>query len=158
MFVHAYNRVEKCKNFCSNANVRMTHGSFKVQRNLLNENLVFQFLGIFAKKCSCPTLLNSIYQFVWSSRLIWYPYCHTLWHFMSYGKCQNCHKMEFYDIFWHLPYDMKCHKVWQYGYQINRLDQTNWYMEFKISGQEHFQQKFSKTEKPNFPIAKSFVF
>ena len=96
MFVHAYSRVEKCKKFCSRANFHMAQCTFKIQRNSLKENLVFQFFGIFAKKCSCSTLLNSIYQFVWSCRLIWYPYCHTLWHFMSYGKC---HKMAFYDIY-----------------------------------------------------------
>ena len=63
MFVHAYSRLVKCKKFRSRANIRMAHGSFKIQRNSLKENLVFQFLGIFAKKFSCPTLLNSIYQF-----------------------------------------------------------------------------------------------
>ena len=34
--------------------------------------------------------------------------------------------MSFYDILWHMPYDIKCHQVCQYGYQKNCLDQTNW--------------------------------
>ena len=154
MFVHAYSRVEKWKTFCARANVHMAHGSLKIQRNSLKENLAFQFLGIFARKVSCPTILDSIYQFVWSSRFIWYPYCHILWHFMSYGKC---HKMSWNVILWHLPYDIKFHKVWQYGYQMNQFDKTNWYMEFKSVWQEHFLQNFPKTEKTNFPLANSFV-
>ena len=46
MFVHAYSRVEKCKKFCSRANIHMAHGTFRIQRNSLLENFVFKFLGI----------------------------------------------------------------------------------------------------------------
>ena len=38
------------------------------------------------------------------------------------------HKMALYDILRHMPYDIKCHKVCQYGYQKKRIDQTNWAM------------------------------
>ena len=61
--------------------------------------------------------------------------------------------MPFYDILWHLPYDIKCHKVWQYGYQINRHDQTNWYMEFKSVEQEHFLAKIPKNWKTKFSFS-----
>ena len=32
--------------------------------------------------------------------------------------------MSFYDILWHLPYDIKCHELCQYGYQKKRIDET----------------------------------
>ena len=65
----------------------------------------------------------------------------------------KCHKMAFYDILWHLPYAIKYHKVWQYGYQMNRLDQKNWYMEFKSVGQEIFFAKIPKNWKTKFSFS-----
>ena len=40
--------------------------------------------------------------------------------------------MPFYGILWQMPYGIKWHKVWQYGYQMNQIDQTNWSAAFKI--------------------------
>ena len=47
----------------------------------------------------------------------------------------KCHKTSFYDILWQMPYDIKCHEVCQYGYQKNRIDETNWFMGSKTHGQ-----------------------
>ena len=54
------------------------------------EILVYQFFWIYFIICSCEKIFKSLDQFVWSIRFFWYPYWHTLWHFMSYGIC---HKM-----------------------------------------------------------------
>ena len=37
-----------------------------------------------------------------------------------------CHKVSFYGILWHMPDDIKCHELCQYGYQKKSIDQTNW--------------------------------
>ena len=55
--------------------------------------------------------------------------------------------MAFFDILWHMPSDIKCHKVCQYGYQKNRLDKTNWYMGFKIIKKTHNLAKNKKKVK-----------
>ena len=62
--------------------------------------------------------------------------------------------MAFYDILWHMPYDIKCHQVCQYGYQKNRLDQTNWSKGCKIIFQE---QNLTQNPK-NWNCNISFVF
>ena len=62
--------------------------------------------------------------------------------------------MSFYDILWHMPYDIKCHQVCQYGYQKNRLDQTNWSKGCKIIFQE---QNLTQNPK-NWNCNISFVF
>ena len=44
-------------------------------------------------------------------------------------------KMPKNGIFWHFQINVKWQKwrkVWQYGYQMNRFDQTNWYKNSKI--------------------------
>ena len=62
--------------------------------------------------------------------------------------------MPFYDVLWHIPYDIKCHKVWQYGYQKNRIDQTNWSKGCRIIFQEQ-----NVTQNPkNWNCNISFVF
>ena len=63
-----------------------------------------------------------------------------------------CHKMPFYDILWQMPRDIKCHKVCQYGYQKNRLDQTNWSTGFKIIFQENNQTKNAKNWNSHFSL------
>ena len=63
-----------------------------LQRNLLKntkEKLVFHFFTFFASLCANLMVNYPIDQFVWSIRFFWYPYCHTLWHFMSYGICNK---------------------------------------------------------------------
>ena len=62
--------------------------------------------------------------------------------------------MAFYDILWHMPYDIKCHQVCQYGYQKNRLDQTNWSKGCRIIFQE---QNLTQNPK-NWNCNISFVF
>ena len=66
---------------------------------LLSENtkeiLDYQFFPFFATFYSCLIHLKGIDLLVWSMRFFWYPCWHSLWHFMSYGKCQKCHKMTF---------------------------------------------------------------
>ena len=52
-----------------------------------------------------------------------------------------------------VPYAIKYQKVWQYGYQMNRLDQKNWYMEFKSVGQEIFFAKIPKNWKTKFSFS-----
>ena len=106
-------------------------------------------------------ILKATDWFVWSIRFIWYPYCHTLCHFMPYGIFHKCHKMPFYGILWQMPYGIKWCKVWQYGYQMNRIDQTNWSMQFKIIFQEKSWTKNPEMGKPKFSfvfLAKFFVF
>ena len=44
--------------------------------------------------------------------------------------------MAFYDILRRRPQDIKRHKVSQYGYQKNRIDQTNWAKDNKIIHQK----------------------
>ena len=80
--------------------------------------------------------LDSKNQFVWSMLFFWFPYCHTLWQFMSY---YICHELAFCDILWHMSYDMKCYKVWQYGYRKN------------LWTERKFQKK-EKTEMQNWPL------
>ena len=63
-------------------------------------------------------------------------------------------KMAFYDILWHMPYDIKCHQVCQYGYQKNRLDQNNWSKGCRIFFQEQNLTQNPKNWNCNF----SFVF
>ena len=77
---------------------------------------------------------------------------YAIWH-MSYNVIK-CHKMAFYDILWQMIYDMKCHKVCQYGYQKNRLDQTNWSTGSKIICQKQNQTENAKNWNGNI----SFVF
>ena len=88
-------------------------------------------------------------QFVWSIRFFWYPYWHTLWHFMSYGIC---HKTPFYDVLWHMIYDIKCHKVCQYGYQKKCINQTNWAMGYWTLRTKKIMKNMQKTEMSNFPL------
>ena len=66
----------------------------------------------------------------------------------------KCHRMAYYDILWHMPYDIKCHKVCQYGYQMNRLDQTNWSRGFESFWQVQFFSEIAK----NWNNKISFVF
>ena len=40
-----------------------------------------------------------IFETLGSSRLIWYPYCYTLWHFMTVINVIKWHFMPFYDIY-----------------------------------------------------------
>ena len=60
----------------------------------------------------------------------------------------------FHDISWHIPYDIKCHQLCQYGYQKNRLDQTYWSTGFKTIFQE---QNLTQNPK-NWNCNISFVF
>ena len=53
------------------------------------EKLTFQFFAFFATFFSILRVHYPIDQFVWSIRFFWYPYRHTLWHFMSYDICHN---------------------------------------------------------------------
>ena len=53
------------------------------------EILVYQFFWIYFIICSCEKIFKILDQFVWSIRFFWYPYWHTLWHFMSYGICHK---------------------------------------------------------------------
>ena len=62
--------------------------------------------------------------------------------------------MAFYGILWHTPYDIRCHKVWQYGYQKKRIDQTKWSKLCRIVWQEQNMKQNPKKEKSNI----SFVF
>jgi len=57
MFVHAYIRVENAKSFVIERISAGLMALLKYEGIRLKENLVFQFLGIFAKNCSCQTLL-----------------------------------------------------------------------------------------------------
>ena len=52
-------------------------------------------------------------------RLIWYPYWYTFLPFYDRHKCQ---KMSFYDIYDGHKMSSNDIKVWQYGYQIDRLE------------------------------------
>ena len=60
--------------------------------------------------------------------------------------------MPFYDILWHMPYDINCHQVCQYGYQKNRLDQTNWSKGCRIFFREQNLTQNPKTEIAIFPL------
>ena len=40
--------------------------------------------------------------------------------------------------------DIKCHELWQYGYQKKRINQTKLSKGFKIIPQEQNNQKFPK--------------
>ena len=62
--------------------------------------------------------------------------------------------MSFYDILWHLPYDIKCHELCQYGYQKKRIDETNWSKAIRIIIQEQNLEKMAN----NWNIKISFVF
>ena len=53
-----------------------------------------------------------------------------------------------------MPYDIKCHKVWQYGYQKKRIDQTNWSMGYWTLRIEKNEAKNAKNWNINF----SYVF
>ena len=64
----------------------------------------------------------------------------------------KCHKLPFFDILWHMAYDIKCHKVCQYGYQKNRIDQTNRVKVFKTIYQKENLEKNQKTKKNIFPL------
>ena len=64
----------------------------------------------------------------------------------------KCHKMAFYGILWQMPYDIKCYKVWQYGYQKNRIDQTNWLQKGKSFHRNKIKQKMEKTKFEIFPL------
>ena len=98
----------------------LQRNSLKIQR----ENWYFSFLHFLAIFFSCPMVFDPMDQFVWSIRFFWYPYWHTVWHSMSYG--------------------IKCHEVCQYGYQKNRIDQTNWAKDFKIIHQKENLEKNPK--------------
>ena len=98
----------------------------------------------------CQIILVFIEHFVWSSRFFRYPYYHIFQHIMSYDIY---HKPPFYDILWHMPYDITCHKIWQYGYKKNRLDQTKWSMTTRIIWQEqNLTKNVKKTEIKIFPL------
>ena len=56
-----------------------------------------------------------------------------------------------------MPYDIKCHKVWQYGYQKNRIDQKNWSMGYWTLRIEKNEAKNAKNLKVNFSYVFSFV-
>ena len=56
-----------------------------------------------------------------------------------------------------MPYDIKCHKVWQYGYQKNRIDQTNWSMGHWALRIEKNEAKNAKNLNVNFSYVFSFV-
>ena len=82
------------------ANLGMSISHLNLQSILpknTKEILLFYFFGFCFIFCSCQTILHNLDHFVWSIRFFWYPYCHTLWHLMSYGIC---HKMPFYGILW----------------------------------------------------------
>ena len=64
----------------------------------------------------------------------------------------KCHKTPFYDNLWHMPCRIKCHKICQYGYQKNRLDQTNWSIGFKILFQEQNKTKNGKHWNNDIPF------
>ena len=82
----------------------------------------------------------------------------TFWGLSIYrGKCffsDLCYKISFYDNLWHMPYDIKCHQVCQYGYRKNRLDQNNWSKGCRIFFQEQNLTQNPKNWNCNF----SFVF
>ena len=65
--------------------------------------------------------------------------------------------MAFYANLWHMPCDIKCHKVWQYGYQKNRIDQTNWSMGYWTLRIEKNEAKNAKNLNVNFSYVFSFV-
>ena len=56
-----------------------------------------------------------------------------------------------------MPYDIKCHKVWQYGYEKNRIDQTNWSMGYWTLRIEKNEAKNAKNLNVNFSYVFSFV-
>ena len=83
----------------------------------------------------------AIDPFACSMRFFWYPCCYGWWHL--------CHmayviKMTFYGILWHMPDDIECHELCQYGYQKKRIDQTKWSRWLRISLQEQNIEKFPK--------------
>ena len=49
------------------------------------------------KLCSWQIILNTLDQLFWSIQFFWYPYWHTLWHYVSYGIC---HRMSYNDKRW----------------------------------------------------------
>ena len=53
-----------------------------------------------------------------------------------------------------MPFDIKCHKVSQYGYQKKRINQTKLSKEFRIIPQEQNIRKSQKNQNANI----SFVF
>ena len=63
------------------------------------------------------------------------------------------HKIAFYDILWKMPCRIKLHKVWQYGYQMNRIDQTNQSVAFRIIFMNKIGRNSQKKNgKSNFPL------
>ena len=74
-------------------------------------NIEILVFGLYSKICSWRMILNILDHFVWSICFFWYLYCHSSWHFMSYGIGQKRHKMAFYDILWHFLTYAIWHKV-----------------------------------------------
>ena len=60
--------------------------------------------------------------------------------------------MAFFGILWQMLYGMKCHKVWQYGYQKNRIDQTNRLQKGVTFHRKKIKQKRQKTKIGLFPL------
>ena len=56
----------------------------------------------------------------------------------------------FLGILWQMPYAIKCYKVWQYGYQKNRIDQTNWSMNAKTNLDEDILSKIQEIKNAIF--------
>ena len=64
----------------------------------------------------------------------------------------KCHKKEFYGTSWHMPYYIRCHKAWQYGYQKKRIDQTKWFKLAKRVWQEQDMKQNPKTTNKAIPL------
>ena len=128
-----------------------------LQRNMVKntkENLTFQFFAFFSLFFLVLRVQYPIAQFVWSIRSFDTHIgilCDILCH-MAYVVKR--HKTPFYDVLWHMIYDIKCHKVCQYGYQKNRIDQTNWSMGYWTLRNKKNNEKNAK----NWNVKFSFVF
>ena len=76
-----------------------------------------------------------------------------LYDILCHMACHTISTNGVYGILCHMPYEIKCHKVCQHGYQNKRFDQTNWSLESKTLGLEKLCQKMQKkTETLIFPL------
>ena len=104
--------------------------------------LLILLLATDFKACCSISLIKTILSI---PILLYFMTFYAIWH-MSYNIIKY-HRLAFYDILWQMTYDMKCHKVCQYGYPKNRLDKTIWSTGFKIICQKHNQTKNAKKLK-----------
>ena len=112
-------------------------------------SLLILLLATDSRACCSISLIKTVLLI---PILSYFMTFYAIWH-KSYNVIK-CHESAFYGILWQMTYDMKCHKVCQYGYPKNRLDQTNWSTGFKITCQKQNQTKNAKNLNGNI----SFVF